>query len=154
MWDESQVQKITKEVPVEFAASIRVNPCTAYRMLLDFETLKEGDSVIQNGANGGVGKAVIQIAARRKIKTVNVVRKRENFNEVADELYRLGATLVVSDEDLVKVPFMRDVLAKKIGEQLPPLALNCVGGDNATNMSRYLRFSFLRLISIFFFGSL
>ena len=138
MWDESQVQRVPAGVPLEFAATMAVNPCTAYRMLLDFGTLREGDAVIQNGANGGVGKAVIQIAARRKIKTVNVVRKRDDFEQVAQELYRLGATLVVSDEDLVKVPAMQESLRQKIGEA-PALALNCVGGDNATNMGRYLQ---------------
>ncbi|XP_065846499.1 enoyl-[acyl-carrier-protein] reductase, mitochondrial-like [Oscarella lobularis] len=48
-----------------------VNPTTAYRMLEDFETLNEGDVVIQNGSNSGVGQAVIQIAAARNLKSIN-----------------------------------------------------------------------------------
>jgi trans-2-enoyl-CoA reductase len=142
VWQESQVQRVPGKVPLEFAATMTVNPCTAYRMLLDFVTLREGDAVIQNGANGGVGKAVIQIASRRKIKTINIVRKKrdDDFQRVEQELYSLGATLVVGDDDLVRVPFMGEVIRQKIGD-LPALALNCVGGENATNMSRYLRFA-------------
>lgn len=43
------------------AATIAVNPATAYRMLKDFVPLKSGDTVIQNGANSAVGQAVIQV---------------------------------------------------------------------------------------------
>lgn len=39
------------------AATISVNPCTAYRMLKDFESLKPGDCVIQNGGNSAVGQS-------------------------------------------------------------------------------------------------
>jgi trans-2-enoyl-CoA reductase len=45
-------------------------------MLSDFRELSEGDYVIQNGANSAVGQAVIQIAAARKLHTINVVRDR------------------------------------------------------------------------------
>ena len=34
--------KIAKEVPLNLAATLLVNPCTAYRMLKDFVQLKEG----------------------------------------------------------------------------------------------------------------
>lgn len=34
--------KIAKDVPLNLAATLLVNPCTAYRMLKDFVQLKEG----------------------------------------------------------------------------------------------------------------
>lgn len=49
------LQKCPSDIPAEYAATIGVNPCTAYRLLRDFETLREGDSIIQNGANSQVG---------------------------------------------------------------------------------------------------
>ena len=52
---KSMLQKCPSDLPAEFAATIGVNPCTAYRLLRDFETLHEGDCVIQNGANSQVG---------------------------------------------------------------------------------------------------
>lgn len=48
----------------------------AYRMLLDFVTLTPGDVVIQNGANSGVGEAVIQLSKLWGFKTFNIVRDR------------------------------------------------------------------------------
>ena len=44
------------------AATLAVNPCTAYRMLRDFVDMKPGDSVIQNAANSAVGRAVIEVS--------------------------------------------------------------------------------------------
>ncbi|KAJ3216758.1 hypothetical protein HK099_005744, partial [Clydaea vesicula] len=58
------------------AAALTVNPCTAYRMLLDFVTLEKGDVILQNGATSGVGQAVIQLAKIWGIKSVNVIRNR------------------------------------------------------------------------------
>lgn len=67
---------VPKEIPMEYLASISVNPATALRLLEDFESLKEGDVVIQNGASSMVGSCVIQIAKQRKIKTINILRNR------------------------------------------------------------------------------
>lgn len=53
------LQKCPSNIPAEYAATIGVNPCTAYRLLRDFETLQEGDTVIQNGANSQVGFHVV-----------------------------------------------------------------------------------------------
>jgi len=138
VWHESQIQKIEKDVPLEFAATLSVNPCTAYRMLKDFVNLQKGEALIQNAANGGVGKAIIQLAHHWGLKTVNIIRKKGDYNATLKELYDLGATVVVSEEELVKVPQMNEIIKSKIGD-LPKLALNAVGGDNATYMSRYLR---------------
>ena len=33
---------IKEGIPIPFAATLSVNPCTAYRMLQDFETLEPG----------------------------------------------------------------------------------------------------------------
>ena len=38
------------------------SPVTAVRMLKEFVELREGDVVVQNGANSAVGRAVIQSA--------------------------------------------------------------------------------------------
>lgn len=66
-----------KNLSLPMAATIMVNPATAYRMLKDFVTdLQPGDIVIQNGANSGVGQAVIQIANAMGLKTINLIRDR------------------------------------------------------------------------------
>ena len=43
-------------MPLESAATLFINPCTAYLMLRNFVHLGEGDCVIQNGANGATGQ--------------------------------------------------------------------------------------------------
>lgn len=68
-------------------------------MIKDFENV-EGGSIIQNGANSGVGQAVIQIAKHLKIKTINVVRDRPNLEALKSYLASLGATYVVTENEL------------------------------------------------------
>ena len=62
--------------PLFLAATIAVNPPTAYRMLKDYVALAKEDVVIQNAANSAVGQAVIQLCRAWGYKTVNVVRDR------------------------------------------------------------------------------
>eukprot|EP00126_Sphaerothecum_destruens_P009260 Sdes_comp20477_c0_seq2m14779 len=40
--DEAQLQKIPSDIPLSAAATLSVNPCTAYRMLCDFVDVKPG----------------------------------------------------------------------------------------------------------------
>jgi mitochondrial enoyl-[acyl-carrier protein] reductase / trans-2-enoyl-CoA reductase len=59
--------------------------------------LQSNEWLIQNAANSAVGKLIIKFAKQHGIKTVNVVRR----NDVVDELYALGADVVLLDgEDL------------------------------------------------------
>ncbi|XP_061453666.1 enoyl-[acyl-carrier-protein] reductase, mitochondrial isoform X3 [Rhineura floridana] len=135
IFGEETLLKMPPDIPLTCAATLGVNPCTAYRMLSDFEALKPGDSVIQNAANSGVGQAVIQIAAAKGIKTINVVRDRPNLQELVDRLKSLGADHVITEEMLRK-PEGKD-LFKKIPR--PVLALNGVGGKSATELLRHLQ---------------
>lgn len=65
---------ISNEIPVEYAATLTVNPATALCLLKNFAQLKPGDVIIQNGANSVVGLSVIQIAREMGIKTINIIR--------------------------------------------------------------------------------
>ena len=44
------------------AAMLKINPLTAWRLLHGYVELKPGDWLIQNAANSGAGRAVIEIA--------------------------------------------------------------------------------------------
>ncbi|XP_019403200.1 PREDICTED: trans-2-enoyl-CoA reductase, mitochondrial [Crocodylus porosus] len=135
VFTEEKLVKLPGDIPVLCAATLSVNPCTAYRMLCDFETLGPGESVIQNAANSGVGQAVIQIAGAMGIKTINVIRDRPDLQKLVDRLTALGADYVITEEMLRK-PEMKE-LFKKVPK--PRLALNCVGGKSATEMLRLLQ---------------
>ena len=67
--------KAPSDIPIEYAASLLVNPMTALLLLQQVE-LKAGDVIVQNGANSTVGQSIIQIAKSKGIKTVNIIRNR------------------------------------------------------------------------------
>ncbi|KAM6496913.1 trans-2-enoyl-CoA reductase [Amanita muscaria] len=118
------------------AATITVNPPTAYNMLHEFVSLRPGDWLVQNGANSAVGQAVIQIAASEGIKTLNFVRNRDDFGALREHLLELGASDVMTYDDLSdksKVECIRAMTSGNIR-----LGLNCVGGRETAVMARLL----------------
>ncbi|OBZ74186.1 putative trans-2-enoyl-CoA reductase, mitochondrial [Grifola frondosa] len=136
--DASDVIKLPADTLSEVnAATITVNPPTAYNMLRDFVELGEGDWVLQNGANSAVGQAVIQIAASRGLKTINFVRNRPDIDALKKQLSDLGATHVLTYDDLSDKALSRTV--KQWTEDRPiRLMLNCVGGKPTAQMTRFL----------------
>ncbi len=54
--------------------------------------------IIQNNAGSTVGQAVIVYAASKGIKTVNILRRRDDWDDYVNHLQGLGATLVVTEE--------------------------------------------------------
>ena len=111
------------------AAMLTVNPATAWRLLHDFVKLEPGDWIVQNAANSGVGRGVIQLARALGWKTLSVVRRPE----LVDELKTAGGTVVVTEDcDL------RKELKSLCGGEKPRLALNAVGGPSALNIANAL----------------
>lgn len=75
--DRAAVTRVdTTGVSDEVASAAIVAPGTAQRLLTDFVDLEEGDVIIQNNAASTVGQAVVQYAAARGIKTINIARSR------------------------------------------------------------------------------
>ncbi|XP_055117320.1 enoyl-[acyl-carrier-protein] reductase, mitochondrial isoform X3 [Symphalangus syndactylus] len=134
VFSEDALIQVPSDIPLQSAATLGVNPCTAYRMLMDFEQLQPGDSVIQNASNSGVGQAVIQIAAALGLRTINVVRDRPDIQKLSDRLKSLGAEHVITEEELRR-PEMKNFF-KDMPQ--PRLALNCVGGKSSTELLRQL----------------
>ena len=127
--DASNLIPLPDDMPLEQAAMLSVNPPTAWRMLEAFVTLKPGDWVIQNAANSGVGRSVIQIARFRGLRTVSVVRRKELIPELQAE----GADIVVTDE----IPLSKQI-RDLTGDADVPLGLNAVGGDSAREIAKSL----------------
>lgn len=123
--------KVPADLPIDAAATMRVNPCSALGMLENFVDLSPGDVVIQNGANSSVGQLVIQIAKQRGIRTVNVVRDRPRLGELSDQLKSLGA-------DVVATPATVRQVCKEEGVPPAKLALDCVGGETASLVAKML----------------
>ncbi|XP_012289218.1 enoyl-[acyl-carrier-protein] reductase, mitochondrial [Orussus abietinus] len=125
--------KVPSDIDPLAASVLKVNPCTAYRMLRDFVQLKPGDTVIQNGGNSAVGQIVIQLCRIWDYKTVSVVRDRPDILKLKEQLKELGANEVLTEDEARKTDLFK---SKKLA--VPKLALNCVSGQNALEVSRQL----------------
>ena len=73
----SELVGVPPEIDAVHASMLKINPLTAWRLLHGYVDLAPGDWVIQNAANSGAGRAVIEIAHELGFKTVNVVRRAE-----------------------------------------------------------------------------
>ncbi|PCH44305.1 trans-2-enoyl-CoA reductase [Wolfiporia cocos MD-104 SS10] len=131
------VVKLPVDLSEVNAATITVNPPTAYNMLRTFVDLKEGDWVVQNGANSAVGQAIIQISASRGVKTINFIRSRPDTENLKKQLTELGATRVYTYDDLSDKSFYKSV-KELTGDNPPRLLLNCVSGPATAQMTRLL----------------
>ncbi len=115
-------------------ALMMVNGMTSVCLLEDFADLKEGDWILQNGANSSCGRYLIVLAKERGIKTCNIVRRESLF----DELYEIGADVCVTDEDDA------DALAAKVKAAVGGADLNIgfdlVASDATTRIARCLNY--------------
>lgn len=110
--EADQLLKITPDVDVVAAATMSVNPCTAYRMLKDFVPMEKGDVVIQNGANSACGQSVIQLAKAWGYVSVNVVRNRPDIEDLKNRLKNLGADHVLTEEEVPATKIFKEGLQK------------------------------------------
>lgn len=133
VYTEDELMPVSNKIGLAEAATITVNPPTAYRMLKDFVKLQPGDCVIQNGANSAVGQAVHQLCKAWGFKSVGIVRSRPDIEQLKTYLKSLGATEVLTEEEIRTSTLFKESKLPK-----PKLALNCVGGKSATEVTRHL----------------
>ncbi|KAJ3598486.1 hypothetical protein NHX12_001997 [Muraenolepis orangiensis] len=93
---EKSLIPLPRDIPLMSAATLGVNPCTALRMLSDFQALRAGDTVIQNAANSGV-----------------------EFNQLSDRLKAMGASHVITEEAL-RQPHMQELFKVSDTSGKPP----------------------------------
>lgn len=82
------------------ASQFVVNALTAWVMTTEELALRPGEWLLQTAAGSALGRIVLQLSRLRGFKTINVVRRREQV----DELKELGAEEVIcsADESLVE----------------------------------------------------
>jgi NADPH:quinone reductase-like Zn-dependent oxidoreductase len=125
-WQEYLVARAVRLIPIPeglgdaVAAQFVVNPLTAWVMTTRELTLDPGAWLVQTAAGSTLCRIVLQIARLRGFKTIAVVRRRGQV----DELKALGADEVIctADEDLVG-----RVMAIT-GQAGVPAAIDAVGG--------------------------
>ncbi|CAI4257307.1 BCN_G0002470.mRNA.1.CDS.1 [Saccharomyces cerevisiae] len=131
------------------AATVSVNGCTGFQLVSDYIDWNSNGNewIIQNAGTSSVSKIVTQVAKAKGIKTLSVIRDRDNFDEVAKVLEdKYGATKVISEWQNNDKTFAKEVLAKILGENARVrLALNSVGGKSSASIARKLENNALML---------
>lgn len=115
-----EVVPVSAELPDEQVASFFVNPATA--LVLTQRVLRPGpgDWLLQTAAAGALGRMVIRLGKHLGFRTLNVVRRRDQ----AEELRRAGAEVVVATDEEPLVERVRG-LTGGFGVRY---ALDAVGG--------------------------
>jgi NADPH:quinone reductase-like Zn-dependent oxidoreductase len=108
---------------------LTVNGPTAWVLLEDFAELGTGEWLIQNAANSSCGRYIVQLAHRRGLRTVNVVRRPE----LIDELKSLGADIVLLDG-----PDLARRVAEAIGSAPIRLGIDAVAGSATQRIAECL----------------
>lgn len=132
-----QLQKLPKSISVQQAATIAVNPSSAYQMLTMYENLQPGDWFIQNGGTSQVARAAVQIGKKLGVNSISIVRDRDDIDAVKAELKELGATQVITESENESKDFGPQIKKWLDGKQIK-LGLNCIGGPSATGLARKL----------------
>jgi NADPH2:quinone reductase len=126
-WAEYLIAPAVQLIPVpdgvsdQAAAQFVVNPLTAWIMTVEELALQPGEWLLQTAAGSTLGRVVLQIARQRGFKTINVVRRREQ----GEELKSLGADeFICTDEE--DIPERVREIAGKAGVTK---AIDAVGGE-------------------------
>jgi NADPH:quinone reductase-like Zn-dependent oxidoreductase len=119
----AQLISVPDGVSDQTAAQFVVNPLTAWIMTIEELALKSGEWLLQTAAGSTLGRVVLQIARLRGFKTINVVRRREQV----EELKALGADEVIctTDENL------NERVKEITGKAGLTKAIDAVGGKTA-----------------------
>lgn len=106
-------------IPDETAAQLMAMPLSAL-MLLETLALPAGAWIVQNAANGAVGKALAMLAGARGLQVVNIVRREEGVAELG----ALGIAHVVCSTQSGWMQQVREIT----GPGLAQAAIDSVGG--------------------------
>ena len=127
-WAELIVAPAAGLIPVpdgmsDEAASQLVSMPFSAIALLDFLDVSEGDWIVQNAANGAVGRMVAQLAVARGVRVLGLVRRSAGV----DELREQGICDVVATDD----DGWRERVREVLGDGKVVAGVDSVGGSAA-----------------------
>ncbi|HEV8061739.1 MAG TPA: zinc-dependent alcohol dehydrogenase family protein [Gemmataceae bacterium] len=125
-----QVVPVPRALPDEQAACFFVNPATALIMTRSVLRVPRDRWLLQSAAGSALGRMIIQLGKHYGFRTMNVVRRREQ----ADELKALGADAVICTQD---EQIEKRVMELTKGEGVP-YAIDSVGGATGSALVRSL----------------
>jgi NADPH2:quinone reductase len=123
------VMPVPAAVPDEAACQLLAMPLSAYMLMEDLQ-VKAGDWIIQNAANGAVGRLLEPLARQREVNVINLVRRQSTADELAAE----GVPNVLATDDATwaaKVPGLT-------GGAPVLRAVDSVGGKTANDLLEVL----------------
>ncbi|WP_312709017.1 zinc-binding dehydrogenase [Stenotrophomonas sp.] len=130
-WSEAFIAPARMVIPMpeaiadETAAQLIAMPLSAL-MLLEYLQVEPGQWIVQNTANGAVGKTLAMLAAARGIPVVNLVRRDAGVQEMA----ALGIAHVFSTAS----DGWKDAVRAVLGEAGATAAVDSVGGTAAGDL--------------------
>lgn len=125
----SQVFKVARELDPLQLAALKVNACTALKLVRRHATLERGAWIVQTAPLSGVGRAVMQIARHDGLRTLNVVRR-------ADAIAQVKAA--GGDAAIMDGPELAQTAKAVTGGAPVVLALDAVGGDGVARLAHLL----------------
>ncbi len=124
------VWPVPDSISDQAAAQFLINPWTVYGILTDLKVPK-GEYVLQTAAGSVFGRQVIQLAKHWGIKTINVVRRAEQ----KEELKALGADEVISTDNEDVAARVKEIT----GGKLAYAALDAVAGTLTKQVTASVR---------------
>ncbi|KAH9559492.1 hypothetical protein CY35_06G062200 [Sphagnum magellanicum] len=112
------------------AAQFVINPWTVHGMLSDLK-IPKGEYVLQTAAGSALGRQLIKLAKHWGIKTINVVRRKEQ----KAELKALGADEVISTSDEDVATRVKEITGGKLAYG----ALDAVAGELTKQVAASVR---------------
>ncbi|MCE0537853.1 zinc-binding dehydrogenase [Kineosporia rhizophila] len=116
---------VNDELPDEVAAQLVAMPFSALA-LIDSLDLQEGDWLVQNAANGAVGRLVAQLAKPRGINVLGLVRRAAGVEELAAQ--GIGNVVATDGEG------WREQAEKITGGASVKVGVDSVGGPAANDV--------------------
>lgn len=125
-----QAIPLSNRLPVEQGAMFFVNPATAFIMTRRVLRVPPGDWLLQTAAGSALGRMIIRLGKTFGFKTINVVRRQEQ----ADELWKLGGDVVLTESD----GDLQTLVQRATGGDGVRYAIDPVGGATGSAVVRCL----------------
>ncbi|MCA9077934.1 MAG: zinc-dependent alcohol dehydrogenase family protein [Planctomycetaceae bacterium] len=139
-WAEYAVISAKQAIPLpesltlEQAASFFVNPASVVAMVEKIHQVRRGEWLLQSAANSSLGRMVIRLGRQCGIRTLNVVRRSEQI----DQLKSLGADEVLVFDAAADDPEMFVSKVHQLTNGGVRCAIDPVGGIVGSTLARCL----------------
>jgi len=112
---------VPEAIPDDSAAQLVINPLTALAMIEDVHRVEPGEWLLQTAAGSTLGRLVLQLARKSGFRTINLVRR----DAQVDEIRALGGDVAATPD----TPGLIARIREATGEKGVVKAIDAVGGE-------------------------